>query len=139
MFYSRKHESADLSYRCPTPPAKLPRPRSCRWLYIPYTAPVHEFPARVALHGERYHHSNADLLFRISLHPRDFLRIKVRREVLVKHLSLAHGSKNDSCIVPKGVDKELLWYMGRENKRVVERGGYHRDSGSCLNIRRRLT
>lgn len=58
----------------------------------PHT-PIHEFSTRVALHGEGDHHPNTDLLLGIALHPRDFLRVEVRREVFVQHLAFTHGGR----------------------------------------------
>lgn len=53
--------------------------------------PVHEFAAGIALHRKRNHHSNADLLLRVSFHSRDLLGVEVRGEVLVEYLSFTHG------------------------------------------------
>lgn len=55
--------------------------------------PVHEFSARIALHGEGDHHPDADLLLRIALHPGHLLGVEVRGEVLVQHLAFTHGGR----------------------------------------------
>ncbi len=56
--------------------------------------PVHELPARVALHGEGDHHADANLLLGITLQTRNFLGVEIRREVLAEHLSFTHGERS---------------------------------------------
>lgn len=76
-------------------------------------APVHELPARVALHGEGDHHPNADLLLGIALQPRDLLGIEVRREVLVEHFAFTHGGRPAVASLT-GRKRSRLLYVGRE-------------------------